>query len=329
MPKISTAGRNLALEAVRVTEAAALAASRLMGRGDDQAADQAAVDAMHEALKVLAFTGTIRIGEGGEGESAKLYVGETVGTGEGPRVDVAAMPLEGQTIIAKGEPNALSVIAMAEGGGFLNIPDIYMDKIAVGGGLPEDVVDLDEGPAKNLRKLAKAKGVEVGDLVVCILDRPRHNDLIARTRDAGARIMLIRDGDVAGVIATTQPESGVDIYMGIGGAPQGVLAAAALSCVGGQMHGRLVVRNDEDKAQADRCGITDFDKKYGVPDMAQGDVTFAATGVTSGAMLAGVRRHRGIAVTQSMVMRSRTGTLRYIEAHHLLGRLGAAGLKNA
>ena len=329
MPKISTAGRNLALEAVRVTEAAALAASRLMGRGDDQAADRAAVDAMHDALKMLAITGTIRIGEGGEGDSPKLYVGETVGTGDGPRVDVAAMPLEGSTIIAKGEPNALSVIAIAEGGGFLNIPDIYMEKIAIGGGLPEDVVDLEEEPPKNLRELARAKGVDVGDLVVCILDRPRHTDLIAKTRDAGARIMLIRDGDVAGVIATTQPESGVDIYMGIGGAPQGVLAAAALGCVGGQMHGRLVLRNDEEKKQADKCGITDFDKKYGVPDMARGDITFAATGVTSGAMLAGVRRHRGIAVTQSMVMRSRTGTLRYIEAHHLLGRLGAAGLKNA
>ncbi len=327
MPKISTAGRNLALEAVRVTEAAALAASRLMGRGDDQAADQAAVDAMHEALKVLAITGTVRIGEGEEGESPKLYVGEKVGAGEGPQVDVAAMPLEGRTIIAKGEPNALSVIAIAEGGGFLKTPNIYMEKIAVGGGLPEDVVDLEEEPAKNLKELAKAKGVGVGDLVVCILDRPRHNELIAKTREAGARIMLIRDGDVAGVIATTQPESGVDIYMGIGGAPQGVLAAAALSCVGGQMHGRLVVRNDEERKQASSCGITDLDIKYGVPDMAQGDVTFAATGVTSGAMLAGVRRHHGVAVTQSMVMRSRTGTLRYIEAHHLLARGGTAGLK--
>ncbi|MCZ6465656.1 MAG: fructose-bisphosphatase class II, partial [Alphaproteobacteria bacterium] len=204
-----------------------------------------------------------------------------------------------------------------------------MEKIAIGGGLPADVVDLEEEPPKNLRELARAKGVDVGDLVVCILDRPRHTDLIAKTRDAGARIMLIRDGDVAGVIATTQPESGVDIYMGIGGAPQGVLAAAALGCVGGQMHGRLVLRNDEEKTQADKCGITDFDKKYGVPDMARGDITFAATGVTSGAMLAGVRRHLGIAVTQSMVMRSRTGTLRYIEAHHRLGRLGGAGLKDA
>ena len=304
------------MEVVHVTEAAALAASRLMGRGDEEAADRAAADAMHEALMGLAVDGTIRIGEGTADEAAKLYVGEKVGSGERPEVDVALLPLEGPTIIAKGESNGVSVIAMAENGGFLNVPNLYMDKIAVGCGLPQGVVDLDQEPAHNLANLAQAKGMEVGDLVVCALDRPRHQELIAKTREAGARIMLIADGDVSGVIATTQPASGVDIYMGIGSAREGVLAAAALACIGAQMQTRLVLRNDDDRNRVARSGIADFDHKYDTQDMASGDLTFAATGVTGGALLSGVRTVNGGAVTQSMVLGSATGTLRYIEAHH-------------
>jgi fructose-1,6-bisphosphatase II / sedoheptulose-1,7-bisphosphatase len=242
--------RNLALEVVRVTEAAALAASRLMGRGDEKAADQAAVDAMRSALNGLAIQGIVVIGEGERDEAPMLYIGEKVGKGTGPRVDIALDPLEGTTITAKGGPNALAVIAMAEEGGFLNAPDVYMDKIAVGGGLPDEVVDIDEQPKTNLKNLAKAKKTDVADLVVCILDRPRHADLIAKVRDAGARIMLIGDGDVSGVIATSRPDSGVDIYMGSGGAPEGVLAAAALRCIGGQMQARLLFRNDDEKSRA-------------------------------------------------------------------------------
>src|SRR3954470_14761631 len=234
--------RNLALETVRVTEAAALSASRLMGRGDEKAADQAAVDAMRTALNSLNIEGTVRIGEGERDEAPMLYIGEEVGTGDGPKIDIALDPLEGTTITAKGGGNALAVMAMAEEGGFLNAPDTYMDKIAVGGGLPDNIVDLDASPAENLRALAKAKGLEIGDLVACILDRPRHEELIAKTREAGARIMLIGDGDVSGVIATSTPETGVDIYMGSGGAPEGVLAAAALRCIGGQMQARLLFR---------------------------------------------------------------------------------------
>jgi len=311
--------RNLALEAVRVTEAAALSASRLMGRGDEKAADQAAVDAMREALNSLAIDGTVVIGEGERDEAPMLYIGEKVGSGQGPRIDIALDPLEGTTITAKGGANALSVIAMAEAGGFLNAPDVYMDKIAVGGGLGE-VVDLDQPPAVNLKNLAKAKKAEVSDLVVCILDRPRHSELIAKVREAGARIMLISDGDVSGVIATARPDSGVDIYIGSGGAPEGVLAAAALRCIGGFMQGRLIFRNDDERGRAQRCGITDFNRKYGLLDLAKGDVMFAATGVTSGTMLQGVRRFAGGAVTHSMVMRSKTGTVRIIEAQHNFDR---------
>ncbi|HVM85238.1 MAG TPA: class II fructose-bisphosphatase, partial [Candidatus Binatia bacterium] len=230
--------RNLALEVVRVTEAAALAASRLMGRGDEKAADQAAVDAMRTALNSLAIDGTVVIGEGERDEAPMLYIGEKVGGG-GPKIDIALDPLEGTTITAKGGHNALAVVAMAEEGGFLNAPDVYMEKIAVGAGLPDGVVDLDRKPAENLKAVAKAKGMDLRDVVVCILDRPRHAELIAAVRGAGSRIMLISDGDVSGVIATSQPESGVDIYMGSGGAPEGVLAAAALRCIGGQMQGRL------------------------------------------------------------------------------------------
>ena len=312
--------RNLALEAVRVTEAAALAASRLMGRGDERAADQVAVDAMRAALNSLAIDGTVVIGEGERDEAPMLYIGEKVGAGGGPKIDIALDPLEGTTITAKGLTNALAVVAMAEEDGFLNAPDVYMDKIAVGGGLPDGLVDLDESPAANLESLARAKGVEVSDLVACILDRPRHEDLIAQVREAGARIMLITDGDVSGVIATSQPESGVDIYLGSGGAPEGVLAAAALRCIGGQMQGRLIFRNDEERGRAANCGIVDLDRKYGLLDMANGDVMFAATGVTNGTMLRGVRREAGRAYTHSMVMRSKTGTVRLVEAHHNLER---------
>jgi fructose-1,6-bisphosphatase II / sedoheptulose-1,7-bisphosphatase len=311
-----TLDRNLALEAVRVTEAAALSASRLMGRGDEKAADQAAVDAMRYALNALAIEGTVVIGEGERDEAPMLYIGEKVGTGQGPRIDIALDPLEGTTITAKGGPNALAVIAMAEAGGFLNAPDVYMDKIAVGAGLPEAIVDLDETPAVNLKNVAKAKRVEVADLVVCILDRPRHSELIAKVREAGARIMLIGDGDVSGVIATSRPDSGVDLYVGSGGAPEGVLAAAALRCIGGQMQGRLIFRNDDEKGRAARIGITDLNRKYGLLDLAKGDVMFAATGVTTGTMLQGVRLFPGGAVTHSMVMRSKSGTVRIIEAQH-------------
>jgi fructose-1,6-bisphosphatase II / sedoheptulose-1,7-bisphosphatase len=314
-----TMDRNLALEVARVTEAAALASSRLMGRGDEKAADQAAVDAMRRSLNGLAIDGVVVIGEGERDEAPMLYIGEKVGSG-GPRVDIALDPLEGTTITAKGGNNALSVVAMANEGGFLNSPDVYMDKIAVGIGLPDGVVDLDAKPEENLKNLAKAKKVEVADLVACILDRPRHADLIARVRAAGARIMLISDGDVSGVISTSRPDSGVDIYMGIGGAPEGVLAAAALRCIGGQMQGRLVFRNDDEKGRAARCGITDLARKYDMLDMAQGDVMFAATGVTDGTMLRGVRRVENGALTHSMVMRSKTGTVRVIEAQHNFAR---------
>ncbi len=311
--------RNLALEAVRVTEAAALAASRLMGRGDEEAADQAAVNAMRQALNSLAIEGTVVIGEGERDEAPMLYIGEKVGAG-GPKIEIALDPLEGTTITAKGGQNALAVIAMAAENGFLHAPDVYMDKIAVGGGLPDDLVDLDETPAANLKNLAKAKKIEVADLVVCILDRPRHKELIAGVRTAGARIMLIGDGDVSGVIATSRAESGVDIYMGIGGAPEGVLAAAALRCIGGQFQGRLVFRNDEERGRGQRWGITDFDRKYTLHELAGGDVMFAASGVTDGSMLQGVRRFHEGATTQSMVMRSQSGTVRIVEAQHNFAR---------
>jgi len=312
--------RNLALEAVRITEAAALAASRLMGRGDEKAADQAAVDAMRQAFNGLNIRGTVRIGEGERDEAPMLYIGEEVGTGDGPKIDIALDPLEGTTITAKGGGNALAVLAMAEEGGFLNAPDTYMDKIAVGGGLPDNIVDLDATPAENLRALAKAKGLDIGDLVACILDRPRHEELIAKTREAGARIMLIGDGDVSGVIATATAETGVDIYMGTGGAPEGVLAAAALRCIGGQMQGRLVFRNADEKARATRLGIKEFDRKYSLLELAHGEVMFAATGVTNGTMLKGVRRFRHGAATHSLVMRSKSGTVRYVEATHNFDR---------
>ena len=308
--------RNLALEAVRVTEAAALSASKWMGRGDEKEADQAAVDAMRVALNSLHIQGTVRIGEGERDEAPMLYIGEEVGTGEGPKIDIALDPLEGTTITAKGGGNALAVIAMAEEGGFLNAPDTYMEKIAVGNNLPKGVIDLDEEVDVNLKELAQAKRVDISDLVACVLDRPRHDEIIRKTREAGARILLIGDGDVSGVIATSQIEAGVDIYMGTGGAPEGVLAAAALRCIGGQMQGRLVFRTQDERDRAARLGIEDFQKKYGLMDLASGEVMFAATGVTSGTMLRGVRRYREGAKTHSMIMRSKSGTVRYIEAEH-------------
>ena len=308
--------RILTLELVRVTERAAVSAARLRGRGDEKAADQAAVDAMRQALNSLAIDGTVVIGEGERDEAPMLYIGEKVGTLQGPRIDIALDPLEGTTITAKGGANALAVLAMADHGGFLNAPDVYMDKIAVGGGLPDNIVDLDAAPATNLGNLARAKQAEISDLVVCILDRPRHAELIAKVREAGARIMLIGDGDVSGVMATSDPETGIDIYMGSGGAPEGVLAAAALRCIGGQMQGRLLFRNDDERGRAHRLGITDLNRKYDLLDLAHGDVMFAATGVTNGSMLKGVRRFPGGAFTHSVVMRSKTGTVRYVEATH-------------
>ena len=306
--------RNLTLDAVRVTEAAAVAAAKLLGRGDEKAADQAAVDAMRTALNALDIDGKVVIGEGERDEAPMLYIGEKVGRGTGPAIDIALDPLEGTTLTAKASSNALAVLAFAESGNFLHAPDVYMDKIAVGGGLPENVVDLDRTPAENMKALAKAKGVKVEDLTACILDRPRHSELIAAVRATGARIKLITDGDVAGVIATTDPETGVDIYIGSGGAPEGVLAAAALRCIGGQLQGRLLFRNEDEKGRARRIGLTDFDRKYGLLDLASGDVIFAATGVSDGWMLDGVRRVGDRVVTHSLVMRSRTGTTRWIKA---------------
>ena len=307
--------RNLALELVRVTEAAALAASRWIGRGRKNDADGAAVEAMRKAFDQVAIEGTVVIGEGEMDEAPMLYIGERVGCG-GPAMDIAVDPLEGTTLTAKGGPNAIATVAMAEKGGFLHAPDIYMDKIAVGGGLPEGVVDLDAPVAENLRNLARAKRREVADLVVCTLDRDRHKELVAKCREAGARIVLISDGDVAGVIATAMPDAEIDIYLGSGGAPEGVLAAAALRCIGGQMQGRLMFEDDTQIERARRMGVSDPKHKYGIAEMAKGDVMFAATGVTSGAMLRGVRRSGAGAVTQSIVMRSKSGTVRIIEAHH-------------
>lgn len=308
--------RNLALEAVRVTEAAALASSRWMGRGDEKSADQAAVDAMRNALNSLAIDGTVVIGEGERDEAPMLYIGEKVGTGNGPKIDIALDPLEGTTITATGGPNAMTVIALAEEGGYLNSPDVYMDKIAVGGCLPNGIVDLDRTPGENLKSVAEAKGKRITDVVACILDRPRHADLIKAVRETGARILLISDGDVSGVMATSQEDSGIDIYLGSGGAPEGVLAAAALRCIGGQFQGRLLFRNDDERERAAKCGITDLDRKYSILDLASGNVMFAATGVTDGTMLRGVRFSAHGATTQSMVMRSKSGTVRIIEAKH-------------
>ncbi|MGH1399351.1 MAG: class II fructose-bisphosphatase [Alphaproteobacteria bacterium] len=317
--------RNLALEVVRVTEAAALAASKLVGRGDKVAADQVAVDAMRDALNSLHIRGTVVIGEGERDEAPMLYIGEEVGSGyqsnSGPEIDIALDPLEGTDITAAGGPNALAVVAMTDKGGFLNAPDTYMDKIAVGPGIDPNILDLDAPIADVLAKLAKEKGGRVEDLTVCILDRPRHDDLIANVRAAGARINLIGDGDVSAVIATTEPDTGIDLYVGNGGAPEGVLAAAALQCTGGAMLGRLVFHTDVERERAEKWGITDLNAIYTTDDLAKGDnVMFAATGVTDGSMLRGVRRYAGGAKTSSIVMRSKSGTVRRVEATHNLDR---------
>jgi len=306
--------RNLALEAVRVTEAAALSCARLAGRGDETAADQAAVDAMRRAFNALSIDGTIVIGEGERDEAPMLYIGEKVGAG-GPQVDIALDPLEGTTICANGAPNALAVIAMAEHGNFLHSPDTYMDKIAVGPA-GKGIVDLDKTPTQNLNALAEAKQCKVEDLTVIILYRPRHEALIKEVREAGARIRLIGDGDVSAAIATTKPETGIDLLMGIGGAPEGVLAAAALRCVGGDMQGRLKPRNDGEIERAKKMGIKDINKKFSIEELAAGDVMFAATGVTDGDYLQGVHFFPGGATTQSVVMRSSTRTIRIINATH-------------
>ncbi len=309
--------RVLALELVRVTERAAVAAARLRGRGDEKAADQAAVDAMRRELNALTIRGTVVIGEGERDEAPMLYIGETVGLGNGPEVDIALDPLEGTTITAKYMPNSLAVIAMAEAGSLLHAPDVYMDKIAIGGNYKPDLVDLDAPPGDNIKALAEAKGVPVSEITACILDRPRHGALIEAVREAGAAIQLIGDGDVAGVISTTDPEdTGIDIYMGVGGAPEGVLAAAALRCIGGQMQSRLVTNNAEQKERAKKMGIEDFDRKYTMHEMASGDVMFAATGVTSGSMLSGVKVKGDAIYTDTVVMRSSTGTTRWIKAKH-------------
>ena len=282
--------RHLTIEALRASEAAAIAAAELVGKGDERQADQVATEAMRKTLNRVAIDGTVVIGEGERDDAPMLFIGEKVGSGGGPNVDIAVDPLEGATIAATGGANAMSVVAFSEPGGLLHAPDVYMDKLAVGGGLPVGLTDLGEAPADVIRSLAGARGVDTSDIVACILNRPRHEEIIAEVREAGARIRLIPDGDVAGVIATSTPASGVDIYLGIGGAPQGVLAAAALRCVGGQMQARLVFRGDDERSRAHALGIEDLNRRYELDDLARGDVIFAATGVTDGNMLDGVRR---------------------------------------
>ncbi len=311
--------RVLVLEMVRVTEAAAIAASKLVGRGDEKAADAAAVEAMRKAFDELYMDGTVVIGEGERDEAPMLYIGEKVGgaPGKGPKIDIALDPLEGTTITAKAGANALAVLAASEKGGLLNAPDTYMDKIACGPGYPADVIGLDRSVTENVTALAQAKGVEPADIIACVLDRPRHADIIAELRGIGCGVVLIGDGDVAGVIATTDPDTTIDIYFGQGGAPEGVLAAAALRCVGGQMNGRLVFRNEDERGRAKRLGITDFDRIYKLEDLAKGDCIFAATGVTDGSLLSGVKRLRGGRMTtDSVVMRSSSGTVRWIKGEH-------------
>ena len=308
-------GRNLALELVRVTEAAALAASRWIGRGEKNEADGAAVEAMRKAFDTVAISGTVVIGEGEMDEAPMLYIGEKLGLG-GPEMDIAVDPLEGTSIAAKGAPNALAGVALAEHGNCLHAPDVYMDKIAVGPGLPEGVVTLNASVDANLKNLAKARHCDVSDLMVCMLDRDRHEEIIAKIRQAGARITLIGEGDVAGVIAAAQPVTGIDLFLGSGGAPEGVLAAAALRCLGGQMQGRLMFEDEGQVARARSMGVTDPNKIYTLTEMAKGDVMFAASGITEGQMLRGVKKFAGGAITHSIVMRSKSGTVRYVEAHH-------------
>ena len=328
MAKIEQRGgldRLLVLEVARVTEAAAIAAARLKGRGDEKAADRAAVDAMRRELGKIAINGRVVIGEGEMDESPMLYIGEQVGSGEGPDVDIAVDPLEGTTICAKAMPNALAVLAIAERGGLLNAPNMYMNKIAIGPGYPDGIIDLDAPPGETLAKMAKAKDVGVEKITACILDRPRHAELIAAVRRAGAGVQLIPDGDIAGVIWTTDPgETGIDIYFGIGGAPEGVLAAAALRCIGGQMQGRLHPQKKEEEARAAAMGITDIKRKFTMEEMASGDVIFSATGVTDGSLLDGVHFRGNFAETETVVLRSKTGTVRRIKtSFRMIGAKGA------
>ena len=313
-----TLDRVLVLEMVRVTEAAAVAASKLIGRGDEKAADHAAVEAMRAALNTLEMDGTVVIGEGERDEAPMLYIGEKVGSaqGSGPRIDIALDPLEGTTITAKAGPNALAVLAIAEEGGLLNAPDVYMEKLAVGPGYPQGVIDLSKSASENIRSVAKAKGVDPSEIIVCVLDRPRHSDLIAELRALGCGIQLIPDGDVAGVIAVTDPDTTIDVYMGSGGAPEGVLAAAALRCVGGQFQGKLLFRNDDERARAAKWGVEDLNRIYHLEDLAKGDCIFAATGVTDGSLLEGVKRRKSCITTESVVMRASTGTVRWVKGEH-------------
>ena len=300
---------------VRVTEAAAIAASTLVGRGNEKAADAAAVEAMRHAFNELDFDGTVVIGEGERDEAPMLYIGEKVGKASpgSPKIDIALDPLEGTTLTAKGSPNALAVLAIAEEGCLLNAPDVYMDKIAIGPGYPEGLVSMEKSPTENVKALAEAKGVAPGEIIACVLDRPRHEKIIAELRACGCGVMLIPDGDVAGVIAVTNPETTIDIYMGSGGAPEGVLAAAALACVGGQFQGRLLFRNDDERARAAKWGVEDLDKIYTLKDLVKGDAIFAATGVTDGSLLAGVKITKNAITTESIVMRASSGTVRWIK----------------
>ena len=309
--------RILTLEIARVTERAAVSSARLRGHGKDKASDQAAVDAMRRELNKLPIDGTVVIGEGERDEAPMLFIGENVGTRKGPKVDIAVDPLEGTTLCAKNMPGSIATMAMAEGGTLLNAPDVYMEKIAIGPGYPKGAVDLDAPAEENIRALAKAKGVKPNEITALVLDRPRHADLIASIRKAGASVQMITDGDVAGVIHTADPETtGIDIYIGIGGAPEGVLAAAALRCIGGQIQGRLILDTDEKRERAEKMGISDPRKKYEMEDMVRGDCLFAATGVTTGSMLRGVRFRDRVIETETVVMRSATGTVRWIRADH-------------
>ena len=307
--------RAFALEAVRVTEAAAIAAYAQIGRGNEHDADQAAVEAMRHAFNALPINGTVVIGEGERDEAPMLFIGEKVGQG-GLSVDIALDPLEGTTLTAKAMANALAVMAMAEPGTMLNAPDTYMDKLAIGPGFKDGLVDIDAEPGDNINAIAKARGCAASEITACVMDRPRHEALVAAIRKAGAKVKLITDGDVAGVIECTDPSTNVDIYMGQGGAPEGVLAAAALRCIGGQMQGRLVFRNDDEKARAAKWGIKDLNRKYSLHELVAGDVVFSATGVTDGSMLRGVHRDGDYITTESVVMRSATGTVRWIKARH-------------
>ena len=322
-PASQVLDRVLVLEMVRVTEAAAVSASKLIGRGDEKAADAAAVEAMRAAFDELAIDGTVVIGEGERDEAPMLFIGEKVGgaIGTGPRIDIALDPLEGTTITAKAGPNALAVLACAEEGNLLNAPDVYMDKLAVGPGYPDGIIDLAKSPTENVKAVAAAKGVQPADLMVCVLDRPRHAALIAELRGLGCGVALIPDGDVAGVIAVTNEDTGIDLYMGSGGAPEGVLAAAALRCVGGQFNGRLIFRNDDERKRAAKWGITDLNKIYKLEELAKGDCIFAATGVTDGSLLKGVKRRKdGLLTTNSVVMRASSGTVRWVSGEHRIKR---------